>query len=190
MSMRSYGVYYQGAMFSEEDFDSVKVVIKCAEDCGTNLSPEEKQLIRTNTVDRDLVKKLCDALGIHPVEGDEINDYKFFSDELIKDISEWFEDCDCSDSQPVLGTEDINVYIVSEIEGDFIYDNLDREDEYVTDCFIFAFYTPFAWKHESDHFPKNIDEAVAMLRKAGEKLLKDDIDWAKRLGELVGSAFG
>lgn len=191
MAIKNYGIYYQGAMFTKEDFDVAKVIIKLASETDMELSFSKKQSIQTNTVDWDLINELCERFGVNQPEEDEMNAYKFLSDQLLNDIEEWMDDCDCEDCQPVLGTENVIIAeYISEIEGEFIYSDLNQSRKNITECYIFAFHTPLAWKHDDDCFPKNIDEAVSMLRNAGKKLLKDDIDWKSRLGELIGSAFG
>ena len=100
-------------------------------------------------------------------------------------LREWFEDYD----PPVMGTEKVSVYVFSEIEGDYSYDNDETEDEYLEDGYMFSLYVPFVWDIEKYKI-RTKEEIVQLIREAAKPLLKDNIDWDKRLGYLIGSSFG
>ena len=187
MSMRNYGIYQQGAIFKQNDFAPEKVILAVCEKINNITLPDNiKKALQNNIFDIDIAVELCEILDIE--HNGEIKDYSYISDKLISEacLSDWFEDSDT----PLMGTGEISVYVFSEIEGDYYYDNDEVEEEYVEDGYMFSFYLPFVWnikKHKNWH---TRDAIVQKLREVSKPMLKDDIDWDKRLGSLIGSSFG
>jgi hypothetical protein len=189
MSYRSYGIYQHGAIFKQEDFEPAKVILAVSEKIYEIALPENiKSTLHLNIFNKDMALEICEELEIEIKDTQELKDYSYISDALISEahMPEWFE----QSPSPLMGTKEMSVYVFSDMEGDYYYDNDEKSDEYVADGYMFSFEIPFIWdirKRDSWH---TREEIVEQLRESAKPLLKDDIDWDKRLGYLIGSEFG
>lgn len=168
--------YFHGAIFRHKDFDARKVLICCLEDYGMKKSYISK--IKKLPYNKRFSKKIRAIINtVIDTEGaDTLDDLK----------------------------EDINIYLTDELvkenhlDGlDFMVRKFDYEeqavfvsedclDDDITECFFISIPTTFPWKYGEYEGPKSKQEAVEFIKKRIGYLLKDDIDWTKRLGELSG----
>ena len=189
MSMRNYGIYQQGAIIRKEDFDPVKVILAVIETIyGITLPDNIKTVLSDNIFDRETAAALCGMLEIEIEDENELQDYAYISDKIIEsaDLAEWFEEAD----SPLMGTNDMSVYVFSEIEGDFYYDGSEHTDEYMENGLMFSIYFPMVWDIKDSDGWETKEEIVCRIRETAKPLLKDGICWEKRLGYLIGSSFG
>ena len=184
MSCRNYGIYITGAIIKKEDFDPAKVIITiCERIYKFTLSDDIKTSLYNNEFNRETVAKLCEVLEF---DIDSIYDYSDISNKIISDscLSEWYADY----YPPLIGSNEVEFAVFNEIEGDYYYAGK-NEDEYIEDCYMFSLFTPFVWDINDYKGCRTKDECVQKIREAAKTLLKDDIDWEKRLGYLIGSEF-
>jgi hypothetical protein len=187
--MRSYGIYQQGAIFKQEDFEPAKVILAVSEKiCNITLPENIKSALQLNIFNKDMALELCKKLEIEIKDTQGVQSYSYISDALISEahLPEWFEESD----SPLMGTNEISVYVFSDIEGDYCYDNAETKNEYVEDGYMFSFYVPLTWNIKKRDNWQTREEIVEQLRETAKPLLKDGIDWDKRLGYLIGSEFG
>ena len=188
MSMRDYGIYHQGAIIHQEDFDPIKVITVYIEKALAITVPDcIKEALACNDFNAIAVLDLCNLLCISEYDRNSIKSYSDISNNLLADAErdEWFEW-----PNPLMGTKMVPVCVFSDIEGKFIADNDSDGYEDVCECFMFSLNFPLAWRVDEYTGPRSRDEAVALIREAAKPLLKDGIDWDARLGALIGSSCG
>ena len=187
MSCRNIGVYVQGAIIKKEDFDTVKVIqAVCEKIHGTPLSDEIKNSLTNGKFDREIAEKLCEMLDVN---ADEIEDYVCISSVLLEDadFTEWFEE-----PYNLMCSHELDITVINELEGDFIYDNGCYYEESVENILMFSLNFPLVWninKYISGDNYRSRGEVLRLIRKTAQPLLKDDIEWENRLGYLIGSLF-
>ena len=195
MSIRNYGIYHQGVIFYMEDFDPAKVIQAVCEKIYNIILPDNiKNALTNNKFDFEIFTELCALLDINVDEIDNIeriNDYSYISHKLVADAEydEWF-----NGTETLMGTDKASVFIFSEIEGEYIYDNNEKETETVTDCYMLSLDFPAVWEI-NDYIVKNNGyrsrgEILRLICKTVQPLLKDGIEWENRLGYLIGSTYG
>jgi hypothetical protein len=187
--MRNYGIYVQGAIIKKEDFDPVKVILAVSEKiCRITLPDNIKTALNLNIFNRDVALEVCELLEVEIEDENELQDYSYISDKIIDEahLPEWFEESE----SPLMGTDGISIYAFSEIEGDFCYDDDEHSDEYMADGYMFSLYSPLVWNIRKRNDWKTKAEIVQQISETAKPLLKDGIDWDKRLGSLIGSTFG
>jgi len=187
MSCRNYGVYLQGAIIKKEDFDPAKVIIAVCEGIYKFTLPDDiKTSLYNNEFNREIAEKLCTVLEIAIEDIDSIYGYSDISDKIISNscLPEWYADL----YPPLIGSSEVEFAVFNEIEGDYYYAGK-NEDEYIEDCYMFSLFTPFVWDIGKYTGCRTKAECVQQIREAAKTLLKDDIDWEKRLGYLIGSEF-
>jgi hypothetical protein len=186
--MRNYGIYEQGAIIKNEDFDPVKVILAvCEKICNITLPDNIKSALQFNIFSRDIAVELCEMLDIDIEDSEEIQDYSYLSNTLLEeaDSEEWFDGPDS-----LMGTSEISVNSFTDIEGEFVYDNQANKTEYIDALYMFSLYVPFVWDIGEYNGCRTKDETAQKVREAAKPLLKDAIDWNGRLGYLIGSSFG
>ena len=168
--------YFHGAIFRHKDFDAKKVLICCLEDFGVKKSyikkvkklPYNKPL--SNKV-RAIIDTVIDTEGAKTLNdlSEDINTY--LADELVKD-----------------GHIDGLDFMVRKFdyEEQAVFANEERLDDDISECFFISIPTAFPWKYSEYDGPKSKQEAAEFIKKQLSYLLRDDIDWTKRLGELSG----
>ena len=186
MSMRNYGIYNQGAFFKQEDFDPVKVILAVMTKIDGVTPPDNiMQALTAGVFDETVAAEICEILDVD--NKGNITDYQQISDILVSEVlrDEWFDG-----NTPIMGTDKAPVSAYTDIEGDFVFDNDETEDEYVEECYVFSLRQPFVWDISEHKGFRTRNEVVGHIKEAAAVLLKDDIDWDKRLGYLIGSTFG
>ena len=188
MSMRNYGIFHQGAIFFQEDFDPAKVITAVLEDIIETTVPEHiKTALAGNDFSAGIVTELCGLLDMSGYSRDGFKSYSDISNSLVAEagLEEWF-----NRPNPLMGTADVGVFIFSDIEGEYVFDTEHKENQYQDDCFMFSLDFPLVWRIGDCTGPKSRSEVVELIREAARPLLKDDIDWEERLGALIGSSCG
>lgn len=185
MSMRSVGIYEQGAIFRSEDFDPVKVILAVSEKImGISLPDDIKDSLVHDTFNPQTAIRLCELLEIDPADIKELTDYSRISNYLVNEagFNDWFDG-----SNSLMGSKEVSVSVFSNISGEFMYDCCDNMDELVEDCFMFVIDFPFAWKIGDYQGLRTKPDVLHHISETAKSLLKDDIDWEKRLGALIGA---
>jgi hypothetical protein len=188
MSSRSYGIYQQGAIFYRDDFDPAKVIIAVIEKCHEDTVPDHiRTALAENRFVPNIASELDEIFDMRMDDHEEKTDYSYISNSLVDDSeqNEWF-----IGNEPLMGTDSAEVLVYSDIEGDFVYANNETGDDIIEGCFMFALSFPKAWDIEEHKGIRTKEEAVQAIREAAKPLLKDNIDWSKRLGFLIGSTYG
>lgn len=185
MPMRNYGIYQQGAIFRQEDFDPVKVILALSEKIYELTLPDNiLAALRKNEFSIEIVNELCEKMDIRIRDDADMTDFSCVSNALISEFgpAEWFNE------PPVLmGSDDVYICVYSEIDGEFVYD-ADIENEDVEDCYILSLHVPIAWKLDSYSGPRTKEDALRCIKETAGALLKDNINWETRLGELIGAS--
>ena len=190
MSCRNIGVYLQGAIIKKEDFDPVKVIpAVCEKVRGISLPDNIKKALTDGKLDRETGEKLCEILDIRHINIEEIEDSACIASTLLQegDFKEWFEE-----PYNLMGSPQLEVTVINELEGDFIYDNSVQYDEPVENILMFSLNFPLVWNingYISRNNYRSRGEVLRLIRKTAQPLLKDDIEWENRLGYLIGSLF-
>jgi hypothetical protein len=188
MSSRGYGIYQQGAIFHYEDFDPAKVITTVFEKCMETTVPENiRKALADSDCNTGIITELCDLLDISFFHRDGIKAFSDISNILVAEAErdEWF-----IGSEPLMGTDHVEVLVYSDIEGEYVYAGKEKEDNQIEDCFIFSLSFPKVWDIEEHKGIRTKEEAVQAIREAAKPLIKDNIDWSKRLGFLIGSSYG
>ena len=168
--------YFHGAIFHDKDFDAKKVLVCCLEDYGAKKSQirkikrlaYNKKLSKKHRAIIDLVIDSDDAKTLNDLR-DDINSY--LTDDLVSE-----------------GHLDGLDYMVRkfDFEEQAVFSGDDYFDDDISECFFIAFTTTFPWKYEEYDGPKSKSEAAEFIKKRLGYILRDDIDWTKRLGEISG----
>jgi len=188
MSMRNYGIFHQGAVFFHEDFDPAKVITAVLEVIIETTVPDHiKTALAGNDFSAGVVSELCGLLDMSNYSRDGFKSYSDISNSLVAQAGpeEWFDR-----PKPLMGTDDVGVFIFSDIEGEYVFDTERKESQQQDNCFIFSLDFPLVWRIGDYTGPKSRNEVIELIREAARPLLRDDIDWDERLGALIGSSCG
>lgn len=188
MSMKTYGIYDQGAFFKQEDFDPVKVILAVMTKIDGVTPPDNiMQALIGGVFDETVASEICEMLDIDVDNTGDVANYQHISDILVSDVlrDEWFDG-----HTPLMGTDKAPISVYTDIEGEFIFDNDETGNECVEECYVFSLYQPYTWDISEHKGFKTRSEVVEHIKEVAAVLLKDDIDWDKRLGYLIGSHFG
>ena len=176
----AHGVYYQGAIFAVNDFDSYKTVMYFSKLYDVMISDELKVKLKEDT----LTEKECMDLSRN-----------FSRDTICKTAEELtlslLDPCELADlmvddAKPKLGSDVVYAERVENFKGEFFYDDEDKMPEELSEGMILAFNVPFVWDIRDAVIPADKRIAVFQLQEASKVFLKDDIDWENRLGYLCG----
>lgn len=174
---KDYGIYEQGARFTRDDFDPYKTIKYLFDVYGIELSKELEAEIKNNNVSEESLDYLCKELDVKPTENtlqsicvSALNPYEL-SDLFVSEEDVTFE------------TDMVCAKLYSDVEGVFMFDDEDRVFEDVTgECLMLCFNIPYVWNIREALIPGDKRIAVFQLQESAKALLKDDIDWEKRLG--------
>ena len=179
-----YGVYFQGAVFYKGDFDPVKVIQAAAKYIRGISFPERiASVLEQGTFDRDIALEICDLLDIAVSDRGSVEDYSYISDIFLRDSDDWFEAPD-----PIMGSPRLGVEVFNDVAGEFRYFDKSIGSDTISECFMFALPCPLVWEIGIYEGPRTKEEVICLIRDTAKPLLKDDIDWDSRLGDLIGSS--
>jgi len=157
MRCRNYGVYEQGAIIKYEDFDPIKVILAvCEKICEIVLPQHIKNALTNKCFDYEVAVNLCELLKIKFNNPDGIQDYSCIFYQLIKEacLKEWF------DEYNLMGSNEVFVTVINEIEGEFVYDNQAHDEDYVEDILMFSLRFPLIWDIKSCDNWKSKEEII------------------------------
>lgn len=183
MSMRYYPVYSQGAIIYSEDYDPVKVIITLSEELVGGLSPEIQSVLKSNVYDQEVAQEICGLLDV--TFDPNATDYSFISDNFTEDLSYWIDD-----GYGKIENGIVESFYFTDLEAEFRYASEDIENERLESCLILSLHSPLIWGIAEFDGPKTKQEVIDCIREAVKHLLRDDINWERRLGDLVGTTFG
>ena len=186
MSTRNYGIYHQGAIFYNEDFDPVKVIKTVSQKIDEIILPDHiVNALNNNEFKTEIAAEIGELLDMRIKEVNKIKDYSYISNNLIDgaEYEDWF-----NREEPLMGTKETSVFIFSYIEGEYVYDNIEKENELIENCYMFSLNFPLVWEIEKYHGIKTKNEILEKIKKVAEPMLKDGIEWESRLGYLIGSS--
>ena len=156
-----YGVYEQGAMFSREDFDPMKTISYFCKMYEIELSEEIKKEIEADKVTDEHFDFLCTKLEVKP---------------KTKTL------------QAICIAALVHAKLFSELNGVFMFSDEDKPHEDVEgECLMLCFNVPYVWNIRDAVIPCDKRIAVFQLQEATKSLLKDNIDWERRLGCLCAA---
>lgn len=185
MSIRNYATYYQGALFTEADFDPAKTVLYALQKVlGMEISEACRERILSGVLDEEMIEFLNSNLLDEGVDEDVPYSCDYYLGKCLDTFDAFKEEIRTLTE----GFEGVYARYLSGVEADFIYDGGERADT-LDNCFIFALPIPLAWAPDKSFFSGK-EQVVAFLQQAAEPLLKDDIDWSSRLGQLVSVSWG
>jgi len=186
MRPRNYGIYHQGARFTDEDFDAIKLIKHYLEAFEIFLSERSFQKLQERQFDAATASELCDAFSID-MPAKELADYSFLCSDLLEERTELFYVGD-GETSP-FRTEHMYGVMYTDLDGEFYLEGQEESEELGECVMMLAFPVRYVWNQAANPGPKNRQQAVEMLREAGSRLLRDDIDWDKRLGHLIASDY-
>lgn len=183
MSMRYYPIYTQGATFYVKDYDPIKVIQAVSIADEEQFSQKTQDLLCSGIYDRDAAEEICQKLSLTFDGG--ATDYSTLSDQLLDDLSDWI-----TDGPGVINVGTVATNYFTDLEAEFRFDSEEIEDEFVDTCLIMTVPSPFIWNIADYDGPRTRQEVTELIRNAAKTLFKDNIDWERRLGELIGTTFG
>lgn len=184
MAMRDYALHVIGAIIFDEDFDPTKVIKVIADECGACFCELTRNAISNGIFNDNAAKEICGELNV-PYKAEDIKSFSVISNILLDDKRDWFDGED-----RFMGNDEIGVELFTDIEGVFRYTHQEDKTEQITECLMFTLTTPFPWEIDNYTGPRSKEQVIRLLQEVSKPLLKDNIDWESRLGELLGTVFG
>lgn len=174
------GIYNQGALIYREDFDVLKTICYFCDLYKINLCDEIVQEIKNNTVTDEHFAFLCKELEIK-------SDVKTLQ-ELCSEVLNPYEinDLFVDGAKSEIGNDMVFGKLYPDLQGIFMFCDDMPHKTISGECMMLCFNIPYAWDIKDVNIPADRHMAVLQLQQAAKSLLKDDIDWNKRLGCLYG----
>lgn len=167
---------YNGAIFYSRDFDAKKLLVYCLEYDGVKKSLIKK--IKRLPSDKPLSKRI--RLIIEKVIcTDDAKTLKELEEYITEDLA-----CDLVGNCGLDGLDYMVRRFDSSEKAEFYGEHLSDDD--INGCFFITIPSTFPWKITEYTGPKNEEEAAKYVKARIGHLVKDGIDWTKRLGELSG----
>lgn len=176
-----YGVYEQGAFFTRDDFDPYKTILYILGLSEKKFKPMVIERLKRREERRKDIRYLIKAFDIKPEE-------KTLDSICIELLSS----CELSDlaANCVLDNEFVYANYYCDIVGTFYYfDDRERFEDIDDECLVMCFHIPKAWNMKDAVVPANERNAVFQLEQAAKPLLKENINWKERIGELYASGY-
>lgn len=176
-----YGIYEQGAIFTREDFDPLKTVLYFSNLTGKKLKTKVVERLKKGIENRKDIKYLIKAFKIKPEKKT-----------LASICCELLNPCELDDlvANEVLENEMVYANYYSDISGTFYFSDDFKKFESIDDeCLVMCFHIPKAWNMKDAVVPANERNAVFQVEQAAKPLLKENINWEERIGELYASGF-
>ena len=176
-----YGVYEQGALFARDDFDPFKTILYIMGLSERNFKQNVIERLKKREEKKKDVRYLVKAFGIKP----EKRNLTSICDELLTT-------CELEDlaANNVLENEMIYMNYYSDVSGTFYFADESKKFEKIDEeCMVMCFHIPKAWDMKDAVVPANKRNAVFQIEQAVKPLLKENINWKERIGELYASGF-
>lgn len=187
MPIHNYGIYHQGARFTDDDFNTIKLILHYLKTLNLSISEKAFKNLQERKFDIDTARELCVAFDNEMPQDQDTVDYNFIRTDLLEEIDEFFY---VNDNEPSpFNTDHVTGIRDTEIEGEFFIEGSEEGEELDEYVMMLAFNVPHVWNRKDDTGPKTRQEAVEMLQEAAKTLLRDDIDWDKRLGVMIASGW-
>jgi hypothetical protein len=181
MSMRYYPFRAAGAIIRDEDFDTTKLITSIAKKRDIELSKKATDALIQDNFNQEAAEEIYTKLELPDYTKANATDYSGILRELLDDKDNWIEDYLEQDSNGITLERFVNV------EANFYIGN---DEEYVENTLVFTLDSPLPWEIDNYTGPKSKKDVVALIENAAKELLKDDIDWESRLGQIIGAYFG
>ena len=174
------GIYNQGALFYREDFDVLKTIHYFCDMYKINLDDEIIQEIKNDAVTNEHFAFLCNELEVKS----EVKTLRELCNEALNpyEINDLFLD----GAKSEIGNDMVFGKLYPDLQGMFIFYD-DMPHKIITgECMMLCFNVTYAWDIRNVIVPADRRVAAFQLQQAAKPLLKDSIDWSRRLGCLYG----
>lgn len=185
MSQQVIGLYLQGAIVHDEDFDPRKTVICIAEYLNNPLpAPLVEKILSGAQLEQSELSEICAAVEADPNTEKNVAD---ICKELLRNKSELFDE---DEKSPLPGDSQIQIEYISEDNMVFRWDNPYFGEAELYSCLIIGLDAPKVWTLDQYKGPVGKEAVIARLMEYGAPMLKDDVPWEDRLGEVIATTLG
>lgn len=174
------GVYNQGVLFYREDFDALKTIRYFCDMYKINLDNKIIQEIKNDAIADNYIAFLRNEFEVKS----DVKTLRELCSEVLNpyEINDLFVDSE----KLKIGNDMVFGKLYPDLQGMFIfYDDIPHK-VITGECMVLCFNVPYAWDIKKAVIPENRRMAVFQLQQATKSLLKNNIDWDKRLGCLYG----
>lgn len=186
MSQHVIGLYLQGAIIHDEDFDPGKTVVCIAKYLENALpNPLSEKILSGTELEQTELKEICEAVDVDPATVKNVSD---ISKELLRHKSELFDE---DSKSPLPGDSQIQIEYISGMDNMvFRWDNPQFGEAELYNCLVIGLSAPKVWTLDQYNGFVGRDAVIARLREFGAPMLKDDVPWDDRLGEVIATTAG
>lgn len=174
------GINNQGALIYHEDFDVLKTIRYFCDLYKVNLCVEIMQEIKNDVVTDEHFAFLCNELEVK-------SDVKTLQELCSAALNSYeINDLFIDGAKSGIGNDMVFGKLYPDLQGMFVfYDDMPHKT-IAGECMMLCFNVPYAWDIKNVIIPADRRIAVFQLQQAAKSLLKDNIDWNRRLGCLYG----
>lgn len=187
MSVKTFGIYEEGVLLTVNDFDMRKTLNFALS--SKALKGSIDGLHALTDADPKLIEAVRSELGLkgHVKDDDGLT---AIAEIVAGDILEG----DFCEPETVFDTEYVGFIRLSDFDGEFTPREGDTESYDNNVVYLLNFHNrPRIWDMGCavvcDKHPSTVATCATAIKRAGCQLLRNDIDWEKRLGFLSGSVF-